>query len=92
MSGRINGLWPEEAIRLASLNYEAQEKLIEQIRNFSLSTVEQIAAELEVSTEVAQAALDGQQDLTLTELRYLANAAGLTIRYEVVAGPFPDDA
>jgi len=70
-------------IERASRNYENQERLFAQIRDTTWISAAEIADDLGTTVEEAQSALNGERDLTLTELRYLANAAGLTIAYRV---------
>lgn len=78
----------DEQIALAASNYEAQEHLIRELRNaFQMSrlTLEELADELELSTEDALAWISGEVDLTLSELRHLANAVDAQVTYRVGA-------
>lgn len=60
-----------------------QERLLLAIQTSTSVSVAQIAESLGVEFEEAQAALDGDIDLTLTEMRLLAIASELVISYEV---------
>lgn len=88
MSHAMNDMVPfsDEQIALAASNYEAQEALLDQLRRALSSrgmSVEQLAAELELPEEDAQDWIDGEVDLTLSELRQLANAVDVRLSYSV---------
>lgn len=81
-----NAPFTEEQIALAGENYESQERLFDSLRSaFSMSeiSIEDLADELEISLEDAQGWIDGEFDLTLSQLRHLANAIDAHVRYQV---------
>lgn len=74
-------------ISLSASNYTAQTQLVTDLRAaFAMRdmSVEALATELDLTAEDAQAWLDGEVDLSLTELRYLANAIDARVSYHVV--------
>ena len=78
----------DDEIALAASNYEAQEWLVRALGDaFVMSelTIEQLADELGLSVEEAQDWLYGEVDLTLSELRQLANAIDAHVTYRVGA-------
>lgn len=81
----------DEVARAASSNYESQEQLIEAIRNTTTVPVELIAERLDQPVEKVRSVLAGEYDMTLTELRYLANAAEVTIQYTVTLNYTPKE-
>jgi hypothetical protein len=73
-------------IQVASKNYEAQVDLLDQLQavfDESEITLTEFAENLGLSEEEAEAVLAGAVDLTLTELRYIANALEVVIDYHV---------
>jgi len=81
-------LFSDDRVRLAAGNYEAQEWLFREIHKayrMSDATIEDVAHELDLTPEEAQDWIDGEVDLTLTELRQLANAVDAKIKYQVQA-------
>ncbi|KQO98396.1 hypothetical protein [Leifsonia sp. Leaf264] len=81
----------DAAVDTAVGNYSAQVELLEQIRDATTVPLDVIAERLGVTEPVARAYLAGSFDMTLTELRYLANAAELLVTYEVTSPTDPDD-
>lgn len=78
----------DDQIALASSNYEAQEWLVRELhRAFKMSqlTLAELAQELELSEEEAQAWIDGDVDLRLSDLRHFANAIDAHVTYRVAA-------
>ncbi|MBM7504210.1 hypothetical protein ACFPER_12035 [Agromyces aurantiacus] len=85
---RARGVFDDEKIALAASNYEAQEWLVRELgKAFQMSrlSVEELASELELEPTEAREWLDGEVDLTLTELRHLANAIDAHVTYRVGA-------
>ena len=83
---RVPHTFTDEQIALASSNYESQEWLIRELNTaFIMSgrTIEELAADLGMATDEAQAWLDGEMDLTLSELRQLANSVDAHVTYRV---------
>jgi transcriptional regulator with XRE-family HTH domain len=71
---------------LAVANYESQEALLQAINAHytqTAITIEEVATQLGIATEVAGQILEGAYDLTLSELRQVANTLGLHIEYTV---------
>jgi len=90
----------EPAINLAADNYEAQERLLADVRRaleIRRISIDDLATELELSVEEASAWVDGEVDLRLSQVRHLANAIDAHITYRVgaikthYAGRMPDD-
>lgn len=73
-------------VRLATANYESQEWLTRELHGAFLTsgmTVNKLAEELELSTEVAIAWLSGDVDLSMSDLRHLATAMDAHVTYRV---------
>lgn len=84
----VNSRFSDAAIRLASSNYEAQESLFNRLlESFRMSGLEfsDVANELGISVEEAQDWLMGEVDLSLSELRQLANTIDAKVSYKVGA-------
>jgi len=76
----------ERRIDLAASNYEAQLWLVNKLQEaFVMSgrTKEDLADELGLSMAETDAWLDGEIDLTLAELRHLANSVDAKVSYNV---------
>jgi len=76
----------EEQVALAASNYEAQEWLLRALREaFVMSglSLQDLASELDLSSEDAEAWINGEMDLTLSELRQLANVVDAHVTYRV---------
>lgn len=76
----------DDRIELAAANYESQESLVAAIKSaFGMCemSIVDLASELELDVPVAQAWIDGEVDLTLSELRHLANAVDAHVSYTV---------
>lgn len=73
-------------LRLATLNYESQEWLTRALHEaFQLSSlsIEDLARQLEISVDEAREWISGDFDLTMSELRQLANAIDARVTYRV---------
>lgn len=78
--------YTEEQLELSGLNYEAQEILVAKLRSaFQLSgmTVEELAEDLEIDEVELQGWIDGEADLTFSDLRHYASALDVHVRYKV---------
>lgn len=79
-------VFSDAEVRLSAGNYAAQTRLASQLqeafrrREMDLET---LASELDLSVEEASDWVSGNFDLTLTELRYLANAIDAEVTYKV---------
>lgn len=85
----------EGEVRLATINYEAQEWLTRELHAaFQMSglTVDQLAELLEIEVDVARDWLSGNVDLAMSELRHLATAldAYVTYRVEPIVNRLPE--
>jgi ribosome-binding protein aMBF1 (putative translation factor) len=81
-------LFTEDQLNLAADNYEAQETLVDGLRRayeMSGMTRDDLARELELSAADAQAWIEGDVDLHLSQLRHLANAIDAKVTYKVSA-------
>ena len=69
---------------VAAANREAQKNLLDAIDD-AASTLgyEHVAERLDITVEELMLTLDGQRDLTMTELRLLAIAANVVISYDL---------
>lgn len=80
--------YSEEQIALAALNYENQEWLIRRLHEAFVSSernAETAASELGISVEEFASWLAGEVDLTVSELRQLANTVDAVVSYRVGA-------
>lgn len=78
----------EDHIELAAMNYEAQENLFVRLQEaFRMSelSIEEVADELGLGSEEAQDWLYGEVNLTLSQLRQLANAIDAHVTYRAGA-------
>jgi|GEM_PF-5667873 hypothetical protein len=81
-----NQPFSDEQIALAASNYEAQVWLVGALkRAFKMSglSIEDLALELDLDLETATGWIHGDVDLTLSELRHLANAVDAKVAYRV---------
>lgn len=77
----------EEEIETASANYSNQVDLFDLLHETFTSggfTYKGVAEELGVTEELAEELLTAQRDMTLTELRMLANTLHVVIEYRIV--------
>ncbi|ROR81145.1 hypothetical protein SAMN06295974_0370 [Plantibacter flavus] len=88
MTDQTNHAFGTAEIALAAENYEAQEHLLSEIRRaleIRGITIRELAEELELPEDEALSWVDGDVDLRLSQLRYLANAIDAHITYRVGA-------
>lgn len=82
----MNCMFTEASIQLASSNYESQEDLFLHLRRaFQMSRLDysDIADELGISNAEVRDWLEGEVNLSLADLRQLANAVDAHITYRV---------
>ena len=79
-------MYTDAEVETASRNYEAQIRLIEDLREFRVIrgiSVQMVADDLGTSVAEVEAFEAAEVAATLTEIRYYANAVGVVIDYRV---------
>lgn len=88
MTDQMSHAFDAAAVHLAAENYEAQEDLLAQLRRaleMRQISIPDLARELELSEEETLSWVEGEVDLRLSQIRYLANAIDAHVTYRVGA-------
>ena len=77
----------EQEIETASVNYDNQVDMVGQLHTAFVAsgyTYEYVAEQLGATVDEVKAYLFAEYDMTLTELRYIANVLNVSINYQIV--------